>query len=56
MYLTFKQQVKQLSKEDYRNLKSLAHYAKNLANEAMYNARQYYFTENKYLNYEIAKH
>ena len=52
MYLTFKQQVKQLSKEDYRNLKSLAHYAKNLANEAMYNARQYYFTENKYLNYE----
>ena len=52
MYLTIKQQVKQLSKEDYRNLRSLAHYAKNLANEAMYNARQYYFAEKKYLNYE----
>lgn len=52
MYLTIKQQVKQLSKEDYENLKSLAHYAKNLANEAIYNARQYYFNEKKYLNYE----
>ena len=52
MYLTIKQQVKQLSKEDYKNLKSLAHYAKNLANEAIYNIRQYYLTERKYLNYE----
>ena len=52
MYLTIKQQVKQLSKEDYENLKSLAHYAKNLANEAIYNVRQYYFNEKKYLNYE----
>ena len=52
MYLTIKQQVKQLSKEDYRNLRSLAHYAKNLANEATYNARQYYFAEKKYLSYE----
>lgn len=52
LYLTIKQQVKQLSKEDYKNLKSLAHYAKNLANEAIYNVRQYYFTEKKYLTYE----
>ena len=52
MYFTMKQQVKQLSKEDYKNLKSLTHYAKNLANEAIYNVRQYYFTEKKYLNYE----
>ena len=51
MYLTVKQQVKQLSKEDYRNIRELSHIAKNLANEAIYNVRQYYFNEGKYLNY-----
>ena len=35
MYLTMKQQVKQLTKEDYKNLKLLSHIAKNLANEEM---------------------
>lgn len=50
MYLTVKQQVKQLTKEDYRNIKKLCHIAKNLANEAIYNVRQYYFQEKKYLN------
>ena len=52
MYLTMKQQVKQLTKEDYKNLKLLSHIAKNLANEAIYNIRQYYFTEGEYLNYQ----
>ncbi len=52
MYLTMKQQVKQLTKEDYKNLKLLSHIAKNLANEAIYNVRQYYFQEKEYLNYE----
>ena len=52
MYLTMKQQVKQLSKDDYLNLKELSHIAKNLANQAIYNVRQYYFTEKKYLSYE----
>lgn len=52
MYLTMKQQVKQLTKEDYNNLKLLSHIAKNLANEAIYNVRQYYFQEKEYLNYE----
>lgn len=47
-----KQQVKQLTKEDYKNLKLLSHIAKNLANEAIYNIRQYYFTEGEYLNYQ----
>lgn len=47
-----KQQVKQLTKEDYKNLKLLSHIAKNLANEAIYNVRQYYFQEKEYLNYE----
>ncbi|MBQ3398222.1 MAG: transposase [Synergistaceae bacterium] len=51
MYLTIKQQVKQLSKEDYRNIKKLCHIAKNLANEAIYNVRQCYFREKRYLNY-----
>lgn len=59
MYLTMKQQVKQLTKEDYKNLKLLSHIAKNLANEAIYNVRQYYFSEGKYLNcqknYELLK-
>ena len=47
-----KQQVKQLTKENYKNLKLLSHIAKNLANEAIYNVRQYYFQESEYLNYE----
>lgn len=52
IYLTVKQQVKQLSKEDYLNIKKLAHAAKNLANEAIYNVRQHYFQEGNYLSYE----
>ena len=52
MYLTVKQQVKHLSKEDYKNIKHLCHIAKNLTNQAIYNVRQYYFNEGEYLNYE----
>ena len=52
MYLTVKQQVKHLSKEDYKSIKELCHIAKNLANQAIYNVRQYYFAEGEYLNYE----
>lgn len=52
MYLTVKQQVKHLSKEDYRTIKELCHTAKNLANEAIYNVRQYYFSEGEFLKYE----
>ena len=52
MYLTVKQQVKHLSKENYLSLKELCHAAKNLANEAIYNVRQYYFTEGEFLKYE----
>ena len=52
MYLTVKQQVKHLSKADYRTIKDLCHAAKNLANEAIYNVRQYYFTEGEFLKYE----
>ena len=52
MYLTVKQQVKHLSKDDYKALRELSHTAKNLANQAIYNIRQYYFTEGEYLNYQ----
>ena len=52
MHLTVKQQVKHLSKEDYKNIKELCHIAKNLANEAIYNVRQYYFAEGEFLKYE----
>ena len=52
IYLTVKQQLKNLSKDDYLNLKILSHTAKNLYNQALYNVRQYYFAEKEYLNYE----
>ena len=52
MYLTVKQKVKHLSKEEYSILRELCHTAKNLANEAIYNVRRYYFTEGEYLKYE----
>ena len=51
MYLTVKQQLKHLSKEDYQTLRQLSHIAKNLANQAVYNVRQYYFEEGEYLTY-----
>ena len=52
MYLTIKQQVKHLSKEEYLTIRELCHVAKNLTNEAIYNVRQYYFTEGEFLKYE----
>ena len=52
MYLTVKQRAKHLSKEEHSILRELCHIAKNLANEAIYNVRQYYFTEGEYLKYE----
>ena len=48
MYLTVKQQVKHLSKAEYKIIKELCYIAKNLTNQAIYNIRQYYFTEGKY--------
>jgi len=52
MYLTMKQQVKHLSKTDYKTLQELCHIAKNLYNQGLYNIRQYYFATKKYLSYE----
>ena len=52
MYLTVRQQVKHLSKEDYCTLRELSHIAKSLTNDAIYNVRQYFFNEGGYLNYQ----
>ena len=51
MYLTIKQQLKHLTKEDYENLRSLCHIAKDLTNQAIYCCRQSFFNEHKYLGY-----
>lgn len=56
IYLTVKQQVKHLKKEEYVLLKELCRTAKNLANQAIYNVRQHYFQEKQYLRYEANYH
>ena len=52
MYLTVKQQVRHLSKEITVPSENYVIQQKNLANEAIYNVRQYYFTEGRFLRYE----
>ena len=56
MYVTTKQQVKHLTKEEYNVLRELCRTAKNLKNEAIYNIRQHYFQEKQYLRYESNYH
>ncbi len=56
MYLTAKQQVKHLTKEEYNILRELCRTAKNLTNQAIYNVRQHYFQEKQFLKYESNYH
>lgn len=56
MYLTIKQQVKHLTKEEYNILRELCRIAKNLTNQAIYNVRQHYFQEKQHLRYEANYH
>lgn len=56
IYLTIKQQVKHLTKEEYNILRELCRIAKNLTNQAIYNVRQHYFQEKQYLRYEANYH
>ena len=56
MYLTVKNQLKNLSVREYKTLRTLCRLSKNLFNEAMYSIRQYYFSERKYLRYENNYH
>ena len=55
MYLTIKQ-VPKLTKDEILILKELSRASKNLYNEALYNIRQYFFKNNKYLNYTSNYH
>ena len=56
MYLTIKQQVKHLTKEEYNILRELCRTAKNLTNQTIYNIRQHYFQEKQFLRYEANYH
>nr|DAW47992.1 MAG TPA: putative transposase [Caudoviricetes sp.] len=56
MYLTAKQQIKHLTKEEYNILRELCRVAKNLTNQAIYNVRQHYLQEKQYLKYEANYH
>lgn len=56
IYLTIKQQIKHLTKEEYNILRELCRISKNLTNQAIYNVRQHYFQEKQYLRYEANYH
>lgn len=51
-----RQQLKHLSKKEYLALRTLCQLSKNMYNVALYNIRQYYFTEKKFLSYESNYH
>ena len=56
MYLTQSNQIRNLSKQQYEILREMCWISKNLYNVALYNIRQYYFTEKKFFNYESNYH
>ena len=51
MYLAVKQQLNNLSKDEYLVLRELCHVSKNLYNQALYEIRQEHFKSKKCLNY-----
>jgi putative transposase len=56
MYATQKNQLRQLSKQEFNALLALTRLSKNLFNVALYECRQYFFTERKRLTYESNYH
>ena len=56
LFLSQTQQIKHLTKSEYAVLKDMCFMAKNIYNVALYNTRQYYFSEKKYLTYESNYH
>ena len=56
MYLTQSNVIRGLSKEEYVMLREMCQYSNNLYNVALYNIRQYYFQEKKFLKYEENYH
>ena len=55
-----KQQLKKLSSDEYNALRQLCRLSKNMYNVGLYNVRQYFFDNKKYLsyteNYNISKY
>lgn len=56
MYATQKNQLRRLSKQEFNALSTLCRLSKNLFNVALYECRQYFFTERKRLTYESNYH
>ena len=56
MYRTQSNVIRGLSKKEYGILRKLCQYSNNLYNVALYNIRQYYFQEKKFLKYEENYH
>lgn len=51
-----RQRLTHLTKKEYLALRELTYLAKNMYNVALYQVRQYFFTERKYLTYESNYH
>ena len=56
MYLTQSNVIRKLPKSEYAMLREMCRYSNNLYNVALYNIRQYYFHEKKFLRYEENYH
>jgi IS605 OrfB family transposase len=56
VYRTQSNVIRGLSKKEYGILQKLCQYSNNLYNVALYNIRQYYFQEKKFLKYEENYH
>ncbi len=56
MFVTQTNMIRHLHKREYEILRELCVYSNNLYNVALYNIRQYYFKEKKFLTYESNYH
>lgn len=56
MYRTQSNVIRSLSKEEYKMLSEMCQYSNNLYNVALYNIRQYFFQEKRFLRYEENYH
>lgn len=56
MYLTQTNAMRGLTKEQYAMLREMCQYSNNLYNVALYNIRQYFFNEKRFLQYESNYH
>lgn len=56
MYLTQKNQIRELNKSEFLALRELCRLSNNLFNVGLYTVRQYFFQERKHLRYESAYH